>query len=309
MKKNFLLGFIAFAAMAVTSCTNDELNEFIPQEQAIEFGTYVGRDAQSRATATDLAALKLSGFNVFAYLHAPDVAPTYTTTPFMYNQAITWGTSWDYNPKKYWPTDDNELDFLAYGPSGVGTARLTTDDEPGLSIEINTDAANQKDIVVAAPVINQTKTDGTVEFTFSHILSRIDFQVVATGTTVEVNSVTIKGKFVPNGVVDLITGDIDGTPSDTDLTYSLTNPSVTPYMMIIPVQLTNADVTINYTMTYDGDGAPVVEGTCTGKISKTFVKGKAYTVKATISDAIAFSVVDNFGWENAAEPNVNVTNP
>ena len=307
MKKNLFLGFIAFVALAVTSCTNDDVNEFIPQEQAIEFGTYVGRDAQSRATATDLDALKVSGFNVFAYLHAPSVDPTYTATPFMNNQAVTWKTTvWDYTPKKYWPTDDNQLDFLAYGPSGVGTPQLTTDNKPGLSIAINTDAANQKDIVVAAPVTEQTKTDGTVEFTFSHILSRIDFQVVAAGTTVEVNSVTIKGKFVPNGVVDLTTGDIDGTVSATDLTYSLTvNPSGTPYMMIIPVELTNAQVTINYTMTYEG-GAPVVAGTCEGNISKTFEKGKAYTVKATISDAIAFSVIDNFGWSNAGEPNVPV---
>ena len=59
-------------------------------------------------------------------------------------------------------------------------------------------------------------------------------------------------------------------------------------------------------MTYNGDGAPVVEGTCTGKISKTFEKGKAYTVKATISDAIEFSVVDSFGWEDADVPNVPV---
>lgn len=307
MKKNFLLGFIAFAALAVTSCTNDDVNEFIPQEQAIEFGTYVGRDAQSRATATNLAALQGSGFNVFAYLHAPSVDPTYTATPFMNNQAVTWETTvWDYTPKKYWPTDDNELDFLAYGPSGVGTAQLTTEYKPGLGIAIDTDAANQKDIVVAAPVTDQTKTDGTVEFTFSHILSRIGFEVEAEGTTVVVNSVTIKGKFVPSGVVDLTTGVIDGTASDTDITYSLTVNPGTPYMMIIPVQLTNAQVTINYTMTYAGDGAPVVVGTCEGQISKTFEKGKAYTVKATISDAIAFSVVDSFGWEDADVPNVPV---
>ena len=43
-------------------------------------------------------------------------------------------------------------------------------------------------------------------------------------------------------------------------------------------------------------------------IRKAFEKGKAYTVKATISDAIAFSVVDNFDWDTSGG-DVNVTNP
>ena len=35
MKKNLFVGFIAMTALTVTSCTNDEVVEAIPQKQAI----------------------------------------------------------------------------------------------------------------------------------------------------------------------------------------------------------------------------------------------------------------------------------
>ena len=65
MKKNLFVGLIAMTALTVTSCTNDEVVEAIPQKQAIEFGTYLGRDAQARAVVTNDG--NLADFGVFAF--------------------------------------------------------------------------------------------------------------------------------------------------------------------------------------------------------------------------------------------------
>ena len=79
MKKN-LLGWFAMATMLVgTGCSSDEVvNDYSP-ENAIQFGTYVGRDAVSRGSIittegnTNASAgivspsLREKGFGVFAY--------------------------------------------------------------------------------------------------------------------------------------------------------------------------------------------------------------------------------------------------
>ena len=54
MKKSNLF-FVLLTALIVMSCSKDETTMSIPQESnAIEFGTYVGRDAQTRALSVEL---------------------------------------------------------------------------------------------------------------------------------------------------------------------------------------------------------------------------------------------------------------
>ena len=43
MKKSYLFGMFALAAMTMVGCSNDEVVENFSQDNAIEFGTYVGR--------------------------------------------------------------------------------------------------------------------------------------------------------------------------------------------------------------------------------------------------------------------------
>ena len=67
--KKISLFLLFLMALMVMSCSKDETSMSISQESAIEFATYVGRDAQTRASVTDLAALQAAdvGFGVFAY--------------------------------------------------------------------------------------------------------------------------------------------------------------------------------------------------------------------------------------------------
>ena len=84
MKKFFLFGIIAFAALSVTSCTKDEVIEIMPQE-AIEFGTYLGHDVQSRGVVLDNS--NFNQFGVFASYTDGDWTPN-SPINFMFNQVV-----------------------------------------------------------------------------------------------------------------------------------------------------------------------------------------------------------------------------
>ena len=103
MKKSMLISALALAALATTSCSNEETKAIEPQSNAIEFGTYLGRDAISRGTVFTIDAMKTDGFGLFAtYTAQNDFASTHTMN-FMYNQKVTYNSSsvWEYTPLKY----------------------------------------------------------------------------------------------------------------------------------------------------------------------------------------------------------------
>ena len=156
MKKN-LFGWLAMAAMLVgTGCSTDEVvNDYSP-ENAIQFGTYVGRDAESRVSVTTIDVLKASsypGFGVFAnYSTNNGVA---LTPNFINNTQVTWNTSaWTYSPVKYWPNNDtDQVTFWAYGPWDTNNT-VPNADAPHFAISDGTD------YVAAGPV---TKSKSTIK--------------------------------------------------------------------------------------------------------------------------------------------------
>lgn len=306
MKKNFLLGFIAFAAMAVTSCTNDEMNEFIPQGKAIEFSTYLGRDAQARGSEETAGTLK-AGFGVLAYQYTSSV--NYGTANFMNNvEVYDVGSGWTYTNKKYWPTDPtNKIDFLAYAPfTGDASSQVSLSGKT-ITLTVPETVADQKDLVVATPVTG--KNSGTVDLTFGHMLSRIAFYAKTAAsygpTTITITDISLTGKFHGTGTVDLAAAspNITGTDANvgTEKTYSpvlsgaalsttlaMQNTSEN-YLMLIPAEAQNLSLSITYDVK-DTDGT--VTNTITKPInSQAFAAGTAYAINMTISlNEVAFSV-------------------
>lgn len=205
MKRKLFLGLAALAALTITSCQKDLVINQVPDEQPIEFGTYVGRDAQTKATSIDelddmLTANGGTGFGVFAY-HTNGTFTDAATPNFMYNQLVTGvkegeGTgatyTWSYSPLKYWPNNTNDkVSFFAYAPYDAQTA---TEDSKVLELSDNTvagtptvtyyvksDVSKHKDLLWANPVMNQSKQTitGNIKFAFNHALSRIGFKVQA----------------------------------------------------------------------------------------------------------------------------------
>ena len=194
MKQNYFMGLIACAALTMTGCSNDEINA--PQQSqgnnAIEFSTYLGRNAQgSRGTETSTTSIQTSGFGVLAYYtEQNNFADTNNNKPnFMWNQKVTYSNSaWSYTPVKYWPTKvGDKVSFFAYAPyvegddangivlsknnvTGAPTATITLPDDPSKTIDF-----------VAAVQMNKTHdnsatANNNVSFTLKHEMTRVKVQ-------------------------------------------------------------------------------------------------------------------------------------
>ena len=198
MKKNFYLGFIALTALTVTSCSNDDVVMQSPDvNKAIEFGTYLGRDAQSRGTIMNDNALKAAdaGFGVLAYYtnkNAWASANTSATPNFMHNQLVKWSNfAWEYSPIKYWPTTQGDkITFFAYAPmastsNGITISGNSVASTPTVTYTI--DLANLENMgdFVADALIDQTRqtseetlddNDEPVTFVLNHELTRVNIQ-------------------------------------------------------------------------------------------------------------------------------------
>ena len=254
MKQNYFMGLIACAALTMTGCSNDEINA--PQQSqgnsAIEFSTYLGRNAQgSRSTETNTDSIKANGFGVLAYYTDTANFSADTNKPnFMWNQKVTHnGANWEYTPIKYWPTKvGDKVSFFAYAPyveggdangivlsknnaTGAPTATITLPDDPSQTIDF-----------VAAVQMNKThdnsaSANNNVSFNLKHEMTRVKVQAKLDKsvysdtddkhkTFVVIKNVTFndKGQFYKSGKYTFSTTDGErGTWTTTDnaTAYSL----------------------------------------------------------------------------------------
>ena len=211
MKKN-LLGWLAMATMLVgTGCSSDEVVNDYSLENAIQFSTYLGRDAQGRGIV--LADTNLNDFGVFAS-YTNETEWNNVIPNFMYNQKVELKSSiWDYNPKKYWPTNQGDrISFWAYAPyatAGNGIEIVSNNMNAGVpilkySIKSN-NLLNQADFATDVEM-NQTRNadknpDGdtrSVHFNLRHELTRVNIKAnldkdIDTTTIVNIKKITFGG--------------------------------------------------------------------------------------------------------------------
>lgn len=215
--KKFFFSVCALAAV-LASCTKSEVINAPGAESPITFAPYSGRIPTSKATSVVGAEglAQAGGFKVYAFMHKADEPVSYLT-PYM-NKVVS-GTSvtgednsttieWRYDGITYWPTT-NQLDFVAYSLScGTSLVEDATEKYTKLNYTVPDAVADQKDLLVATPVPNQTaESNGcVVPLVFDHLLSRVGFSLVTnTGNTVPVTvkDVTLVGNFSKTGTVDL----------------------------------------------------------------------------------------------------------
>lgn len=192
MKQNYFMGLIACAALTVTGCSNDEINA--PQQSqvnnAIEFSTYLGRNAQgSRGTETNTTSIQTSGFGVLAYYtEQADFADT-NKPNFMWNQQVTYSNpAWSYTPIKYWPTKvGDKVSFFAYAPyvaggndNGIVLSGNSVAGAPTATITLPEDPSQTIDFVAAVKMNkthdNSTSANNNVSFTLLHEMTRVKVQ-------------------------------------------------------------------------------------------------------------------------------------
>lgn len=163
------------AALAITSCSQNEEFENSNQQAEINIGTIV--KATSRATVTDnsnFASFKVSSFIVDEKF---DFETTLLNSPYMNGVEYTgkqgnWTTT--DQTKYYWPTD-KKVQFFGY-PNTLTLVNPVDPKKgyPTLAFDIKATSAEQTDLVVAS--VNAGKpSGGTVTLDFKHILAKINF--------------------------------------------------------------------------------------------------------------------------------------
>lgn len=193
---------LASAILVLTGCSQNEVIDEVAQNQPIEFGTYVGRPAQTRATSTANKPLSLGVFGY--YTKTNDWKPS-DPANFMNNQEVTSsdnGTTYTYSPIKYWPNNTGEkVSFFAYAPYNAD-AKVKNATDNGFTLEgftVTDVVKNHKDLLYVKDdqTLNLERPEVTdkVTFNFAHALARIGFSATfkvddqtATGTGLDDNT-------------------------------------------------------------------------------------------------------------------------
>lgn len=232
MKTKIHFGLIALAVLGLSSCAKEITVDQVNPETPIEFGTYLGRAAQTKAGVATLNdgtyGLQKTGFGVYAYYTEQNTMGASATPNYMSNQRVEWSTSkWEYSPVKYWPNNTGDkVSFYAYAPYEDGKDPNSTNissvpantatGEPAIGFTVNNTVTAQTDLLYATALKDQTKpqkyTDKTT-FTFNHALSRVAFSVQLMADAVNGDA---------TGTIDDDTTS-SGTINGTETTVAVTN--------------------------------------------------------------------------------------
>ena len=266
MKKNYIMGIIACAALTMTSCSNDEIGgNNTKQGDPIEFGVYLGRDAQG-SRGTIITTENLTKFGVSAYYNNDDFPE------FMYNQAvIKEGTAWTYSPVKYWPTMSyDHLNFFAYSPysdDSNGLTKLSKNTEKGLpyvevSLPEDGDLTKMVDFVAASPAMTAKKD--VVKLEFKHEMTRISLQAKVSEDVFDAVGAANKTKVVIRSI-KLNNGGDNGGELYTKANYKF-HQSIIGSDWIYPVKATKSPIDLQSILNWSNDwiGKDIISSTNKG---------------------------------------------
>ena len=200
MKFLRLAFYVLIAQLVLSGCAGEAVEETSSSSSSdsssseINFDAYVGRNASTRTSVTDIDFLKRdiknpdnfnAGFGVFArYNYNGKILSLLDT------EHVTWNKDqnhWEYTNTRFWPSEGS-VDFYAFAPYS---------DVPKLNnnFEIVFPANWSPVDLVYAKAEGKTKADNPVQFTFKHALARLSFDITA-NQTLEKNGAVIKVKEV-----------------------------------------------------------------------------------------------------------------
>lgn len=222
MKFLRLAFYVLIAQLVLSGCAGEAVEETSSSSASeINFDAYVGRNASTRSSITDIKFLQGSvwnaGFGVFA---------RYGNTHLMDTEHVTWRKDhWGYDHIRFWPSS-GKVDFYAFAPyseqvkmGGLPDSLVNQADSnsPNTYIDFPSnwspiDLIWSKQPDQTAP----TSPDSKVTFQFKHALARLSFDITAPnledGTVIKVQRVRLygvsdfKGVFVMEGYLNLNTG-------------------------------------------------------------------------------------------------------
>lgn len=241
MKFLRLAFYVLIAQLILSGCAGEAVEETSSSSSSeINFDAYVGRDASTRSSVTDINFLKggtyNAGFGVFArYKHAKE-----DNSPLMLmnNEHVYWKnwkgdrSDWGYENTRYWP-NEGFVDFYAFAPRSADPQLVNKPGgkEPNPTYIYFPSNWSPVDLVWANAK-DRTKTNERVKFTFNHALARLSFDITANqdleenGAVIKVKEVRLygaeenKGIFIMAGYLNLENG--DWTPKDNGFSWFYT---------------------------------------------------------------------------------------
>ena len=219
MKFLRLAFYVLIAQLVLSGCAGEAVEETSSSSSSeINFDAYVGRNASSRSSVTDINFLKggtyNAGFGVFArYKHAKE-----DNSPLMLmnNEHVYWKnwkgdrSDWGYENTRYWP-NEGFVDFYAFAPRSADPQLVNKPGgkEPNPTYIYFPSNVSPVDLVYANAE-NQKKTDNPVKFTFNHALARLGLDIKANqdleknGAVITVEEVDLYGPEDYKGVFDMV---------------------------------------------------------------------------------------------------------
>lgn len=178
----------ALAVAAMASCSENEVTQD-GARKAIGFNDVQWGNAV--ATRADLETTKTLG--VFAY------QTTGATGLYIDDETLSYTDAWKLSKTYYWPAENPELKFFAYGPKDANITSATcghaTGSTPTFTYTIaNLAAAKETDVIV--DLDGDTKDKQEVVFGLSHVLTQVKFEAKLSATsstlTAKIESITVK---------------------------------------------------------------------------------------------------------------------
>jgi hypothetical protein len=214
------LTITALVGAMLTSCVDDVItNENSLSSDYIAFNSTT---STTRASIADLPAIQLSGsgFSVFAtggsnptgwYADA-DNNPIDGTNNYRYVSG-----QWSFDKPVKWPSEAHEFPMTFYAlypasPAGLSVSGAFSDGAALIALYTVQEAGKQVDLLAAEAKTNSKPATGHLTLAFKHILSKINFGIIAgTGTTPVIQSLQVNNVDDIN-VFDFVKGDWSSTP-------------------------------------------------------------------------------------------------
>jgi len=220
MKFLRLAFYVLIAQLVLSGCAGEAVEETSSSSSSeITFDAYVGRNASTRSSVTDINFLQgttyNAGFGVFArYKHAKE-----DNSPLMLmnNEHVYWKnwkgdrSDWGYENTRYWP-NEGFVDFYAFAPRSAEPKLVSPKDNGNYAIEESNSTciffpSNMSPVdLVWDNAKGRTKTNERVKFTFKHALARLSFDITANqkleenGAVIKVKEVRLYGASETSGI-------------------------------------------------------------------------------------------------------------
>lgn len=323
MKKPFTI--IAATALLISCANNDVKNDIVQKEIPIGFANInVGKKTKANAgEINSKTALEQNGNTMKVWgWKTYDATPSkvFDGTTVTYNSSSTQSTTkWEYSPLKYWDFAAS-YDFYAVAPHNKFSINETTKIISATSVEpvqiladnngaskVTTSTAI--DYLVAASVQRATPkgngSDGDVEFTFSHILSKLVVKVKTTDNfnnsgsnypQIKLTDLSIKLQGMRPDYTQKTAGAVNSNANDGD-TWNGTALASTPYTCFDEGGSVTALLLTN---TAEEIASYLVAPTGTGATPDT------YTYTATVEYDVIYSATANDSEHFVAE-NKNIS--